>query len=244
MYVSITAEWDGSLSTFEDISKEMYGTTRYQNTEIWIELDISPTWYFSGADQVYFGLAKVQCSEYAEGRLGKTDEDYTPSSKFSVAPTKSSYRYLYNNKYAEETIFPTDPKTYQRRILNPEIFRDKMYIKLDLNNFGTTTWTDFPFSRSSKGDAVTWGFDVHVFVVGEWKVKDIAEIPEDYGRDPMIERGFGDYLVAILGDPRTQFWLLLGAFAFIGLILALFAPWVLIAIFGMVSAFRGGRRKK
>ena len=245
MYVSITAEWDKSSSRLKS-EKEEYGHTRYQDTSVWIELDLSPIWYFEGSDQVYFGLAKVQCSGYAEGRLGKTDDDYTPTSEMSVSPTESSYRYLYRQKYAKEQVTPTDPKTYKGRVLNPDIFTDKMFIKLDLNYFGTHSYQDMFGAKYSKGDAVTWAFDVHVFVVGEWKVKDIAEIPEDYGRTPMTEYGWTYYLAKMLGDPRTQFWLILGMIAIVGLFLAVFAPWVLIAIFGMISAFRGrgGSKKK
>jgi len=243
MYVSISAEWDEG-GTFK-WDKESWGSTRYIDSEVWIELDISPTWYFSGADQVYFGLAKVQCSEYAEGRLGTTNEDYNPTSTFSVAPTKSSYRYLYRGKYAEEEITPTDPKTYRGRILNPEIFVDRMFIKLDLNNFGTQGWGDALFGYSFKGDVVTWGFDVHVFVVGEWKVQDVSEIPTEYGRDPMEEYGWSYWLTKMFGEPRLQFWLILGIIALVVLFLAIFAPWVLIAIFGLVSTYRGkGSRKK
>jgi len=246
MYVSISAEWDeGGTYKWE---KEKCGETRYTNTEVWIELDISPTWYFSGADQVYFGLAKVQCSEYAEGRLGKTEDDYTPSSTFSVAPTKSSYRYLYNEKYAEEQVTPTDPKNYKGRVLNPDIFRDRMFIKLNLNNFGTESSGDPFFGFHFKGDVATWGFDVSVFVVGEWKVQDVAEIPDEYGRDPMRELGWSYYVARFLADPRGQFWLILGLFALLFLFLVIFAPSVLLTIFSLISIWtsrsKGNRKKR
>lgn len=242
MYVSITAEWD-ELSGLEFGTYEWTDNVRYTNTKIWIELDISPISYFEGADQVYFGLAKVVTSDVAKGRLGKTDEDYTPTDRFSVAPSSgTSYRYLYHSKYGTTQFTPTDPKTYKGRVLNPKIFGDKMYIHLDLVNFGTQSWTDWTGSISSKGDAVTWGFDVHVFVVGEWRVKDIEEIPTDYGREPQTQYGWSYYLARFLANPRGQFWLIVGVFALIILGLSIVAPWVLVALFGMIGAFGGKKR--
>lgn len=243
MYVSITAEWDdvGSWITSK-YEAEWGGNTRYTNTKIWIELDISPIQYFEGADQVYFGLAKVVTSDVAKGKLGTTEEDYTPTDPFSVNPSSgTSYRYLYHSKYGTTQFTPTDPKTYKGRVLNPEIFGDKMFFHIDLVNFGTQYWTEW-LSGNRKGDAVTWGFDVHVFVVGEWRVKDIEEIPEDYGRDPMTQYGWSYYLARFLADPKGQFWLIVGVFALIFLFCVVACPWVLVALFGMIGAF-GGKKK-
>lgn len=244
MYVSITAEWDKSSSAYSNVW-EKSGNTRYRNTKIWIELDISPIWYFEGADQVYFGLGKVVTSDVAFGVLGKTDDDYSPTGKFSVTPeSRTTYRYLYYSKYGTTQFTPTNPKTYQGRILNPKIFGDKMYFHIDLNNFGTDRWGN-PFTGyNSKGDAVTWGFDVHVFVVGEWKVQDIEEIPDVYGREPMEQYGWGYYFGRMLADPRTQFWLIVGAIALIFLFLAIFAPSVLIVIFSLLTVWTSRSKRK
>jgi len=242
LYISVTAEWDSSTTVWTK-DKEEYGDTRYQNTKIWLKLDISPMWYFEGADQVYFGLGKVVCSDVTAGKFGETDEDYEPTGKYSVVPASTTtYRYLYHTKYGTAQFTPTNPKTYRGRRLNPEIFGDEIYFNVNLANFGTHAYRDVLQAKHAKGDAVTWGFDVHVFVVGEWRVQDIEEIPTDYGREPMVEHGFTYYLAEMLNDPRLWFWGLLALGAVIFLFLAIFAPTALFAIFGLFGMFKRDKK--
>ena len=230
MYVSITAKGD-SGSGFTNLE---YQNKRYQDTKVWIELDISPTWYFEGTSQTYFAIGKVVCSDFTYGKLGEDEGTYTKTAKASVAPeSKTSYRYLYYQNYGKAgQLKEFDPNSYKGRLLNPSLFTDKVYMKLDLNNFGTE-YTQFPLPVK-KGDAATWGFDVHVFVVGEWKVQDIEEIPEDYGRIAQEERS---WLELLLIDPSFKLWSFLGLIALGFLLLAVFAPGVLLAIFGLVGMF-------
>lgn len=230
MYVSITAKWDGG-SGFTNLE---HMNQRYQNTEVWIQLDVSPTWYFKGAPVTYFAIGKVVCSDFNYGKLGEPEDTYTKTAKASVAPeSKTSYRYLYYQNYGKAgQLKEFDPHSYQGRILNPSLFTDKVYMKLDLNNFGTE-YIQFPLPVK-KGDCATWGFDVHVFVVGEWKVQDIEEIPEDYGRIAQEERS---WLELLLVDPRFKLWSFLGLLALGFLFLAIFAPGVLLAIFGLIGMY-------
>lgn len=137
-----------------------------------------------------------------------------------------------------EKAIDIDPFTYRGRQLNPEIFVDKMFLNVNLANFGTQYDTYLDFSTLMKGDAVTWEFDVYVYVAGEWKIKDISELPEEYGRTPMVNYQ-QSWITGMLTDPRFQLWSFIGLIALVILILAIFAPWVLFAIIGL---FKSGRK--
>jgi hypothetical protein len=70
--------------------------------------------------------------------------------------------------------------------LNPNLFRDSVYTRFTLDNFGTESWAS-GVSAFAKGDVVTVGCDVHVFVFGEWTVPNEDDINwDDYGRLPQI----------------------------------------------------------
>ena len=89
---------------------------------------------------------------------------------------------------------------------------------------------------------MTVGLDVDVFVIGEWKVKDVQELPDEYGRSAKAGGeglGLGAALMAFLSSPEGRLWVLLGLAAAVFLILAIFAPWVLISL----SYMFGGRRR-
>ena len=230
MYVSITAEWD------EEAWWYLHGTgevdnRRYQNTKLWIQLDVSPIWYFEDATEVYFAIGKVTCSDFAWGKLGKTEEDYEKTIWASVAPeSEGSYRYLYYQNYGKAgQVDEFDPHSHQGRILNPSLFTDKVYMKLDLNNFGT--FYDIVYGK--KGDAATWGFDVHVFVVGEWKVQDVEPIPDGFGREERLQKS---WIQLLWEDPRLPLFSFIALIAIIVLALMIFAPWVVFGTIGMLRS--------
>jgi len=243
MYVSMTAEWDAFVFDWTAGQGESYNQ-RYMDTEVWIELIVNePSWIFEGQPRTYFALGKIQCSDFAYGVLGKSEDEYTPTPKCSVTPESTSWVYLYHQKYGSGGMkTPRDIFTYQGQVLNPNIFTDDMFISLKLNNFGTEYWTSWG-TVYQKGDAVTWGFDIHVFVVGEWKIKDIADLPDTYGRTPKEEVTAGPFLwlEGIINDPRFAIWSFVGFMAVILLIFAIFFPWVLFALgsFGKQAVGKG-----
>lgn len=252
LYVSVTCEWD-SAGAWVPTWKTEVGNQRYRDTEIWIELDLAQNFFvFEGSPTPYFAISKVKCSKFATGKFGHEDnffnwekglglvaepEEYTPTNLFSVVPESTSWMYLYYDKWGQEKVTDIDPFTYRGRQLNPDIFVDKMYFSVNLANFGTQYEAYFDLSNLYKGDAVTWAFDVYIYVVGEWKIKDISELPEEYGREPMVTYQ-QSWVTGILSDPRFQLWSFIGLLALGVLVLAIFAPWVLYSIFGMVGSLR------
>jgi len=239
MYISITCEWDDKPFDWTTGQHEVFNQ-RYRNAKVWIELSINkPSWIFEGQPQTYFAIGKVTCSDFAYGKLGTTEDDYTPTPWISVTPESTSWLYVYYQKYGSGgQVTDIDPFQYQGRILNPELFTEKVFCQVGLNNFGTQYEAYWDLSTLEKGDAVTWGFDVHVFVVGEWKVKDVAELPDEYGRTPKVVYE-ASWFTALLQNPSFQLWSIIGLIALIVIVLAIFAPSVLYSIFSIAN-----RRKR
>ena len=237
-YFSISAEWD-KYNHFLYLDEE-FNDKRYRDTKIWFEFNLAPIWYFEGADQCYFSIAKIRVSDIAfGGKLDEKREDTTASDNLRVTPmSKASILPIYYNPYgvAGERA-EKEPNVFRGKTLNPDLFTDKVYAYFTLTDFGTEYWTEWGgLVKHWKGDVVTVGFDVHVFVVGEWKVQDIQEIPEDYGRTSKTGEGgftFLEQLARMFASPDFKIWFILGMIAVIVLALAIFAPWVLFSLFGL-----------
>jgi len=239
-YFSISAEWD-KLDVIYSTDRE-YMDQRYSNTQIWFEFNLAPIWYFEGTSTCYFSIAKIRLSDISlTGKLDNQDETeasqqvrVVPMSSGSILPIYYNAFGVANDRAEKEAYVFKDKK------LNPDLFTDKVYAYFTLADFGTKYWMELGgLVKHWKGDVVTVGFDIHVFVVGEWKVQDIQEIPEDYGRTSKTGAGgftFLEQLARILAGPEFKMWFILGIIAIVLLVLAIFAPWVLFAIFGLLKS--------
>jgi len=237
-YFSISAEWDKGNHLSH--KSEEYHNRRYLDTRVWFEFNLAPIWYFEGSDTCHFSIAKIRLSDIAlGGKLGEEREDTDASEKIRVSPMSTgSILPIYYNPYgvANERA-EKEPSVFRDKKLNPDLFTDKVYSYFTLADFGTKFWSEW-LNWKWKGDVVTVGFDVHVFVVGEWKVQDIQEIPDDYGRTSKTGQGgftFFEQLARILSGPEFKIWFILGLIAIILLVLAIFAPWVLFGLFGLLK---------
>jgi len=238
-YISFSGEWDGDESLWRAIP--ILGTRQrnyYSNLEIWIEFDLTPTWYIEGGGTAYFAIGKIQVSDVKKYAKDNNDHELTAETELSFLPeSEGASLYVYYGLWGVGGA-ESEAYKYQGKALNPALFTNKVYAKLTLNNFGVTNWYDFPVVKT-KGDAIVLGFSVTAFIIGEWDVKDIQNIPEDFGRT--TKTTMPPSLMDYLSDPRIQALLTLLAMAGFFLIIMLVAPGVLIAI---VAIFMGGRKRK
>jgi len=222
-YVSIASDWDSGPSLFD--GRDEAQNRRFRDAEIWVEFDIRPVWYFeANPNRTYFAIAKVELANYKEGSIDSThrwsDEQFDDMRTTPESP--GSILTLYTSPFGDDSL-PSDDHFvayyYSGSKLNPLYFRDKVYAHFDLNNFGSSE--KGTISLVAKGDAVTMGFTVTQFVVGEWTVKDVNDIPfDEYGKHTKIERGgaiwLGDLFKWIadgINNPLT--WIGLAVFGFL-----------------------------
>lgn len=232
-YVSLTSEplWDEVESvSFPD---HITGRNSLSDVKVWFELDLSPVWYFEGAERAYYAIAKLHVSDLAKGGVlkdGKAAE--TANSECRIATNERAILPLFYNLFGTqgETI---ESYKYRDQQLNPELFRDKMYTYLQLDDFGVTSWWDY--GTWYRADSISIGIDVHVFVIGEWMVQDIQELPDEFGREAKTG-GAGFAFGAWFADPLNR----LIIFALIGLILFVLVVVFIPGIFTVISVlFRG-----
>ena len=233
-YVSINCEWDG------DGGKEApdLGSNYFTNQEVWIKLDIEPTWYIDGQNMAYFAVAQIRLADQVvyggltlDGNQGWTR---TQDGGVSVSPESiQTPVFIFDNAFGGENYEEKQAEEYQGRKLNPAYFKDEAYICLNLERFGT--WSEAVFGIppwNHKGDVATWKFDVVVFLFGEWNVQDVQEDPDIYGRFQRASLGV-DFLDIFLDN----LWWIIPVAAIV--LLVMYAPWVLMAIIGLI----GGRRR-
>jgi len=233
-YISLSAGWDSGPGI--GVTDETDSWDRYRNVEIWFELDISPVWYFEGqTEQPYFAIAKIEVSHYKQ--------DGSPR----VAPMSSgSILTIYSKPFGSSAdIAPgeNDIKRfcYQNTTLNPIYFTDKVYAKINLEDFGCSEWFDLS-GWHAKGDVVTIGFTVTQFVVGQWTVKDLGNIPDDYGRMSKIGLLGIPFLESLINWLQNPFNLAaLGAYGL--MIVAVIVLVILVALFGPSIITRWFRRR-
>ena len=233
-YISLEAGWDSGPDPL-NLADEAQNR-RYHDTEVWFEFDLKPSWYFEGADRAYFAIAKLKLQHVKVATQDIAGNQLAPNPSLDFSPESAgSILFIYNEPFGLQRSTTEEEFTafyHQARTLNPLYFRPQVYSYITLHDFGTIEWFDWGWW--AKGDVITLGFQVTQFVVGEWRVKDIDEIPEDYGRKakaggaglPDWVQGLSDWLAGI--SPWT--WLGLGTFGIVAIVVV--ALVVLVFFFG------------
>lgn len=242
-------KWYFSISS-EPVSKEIPGVGAFHSTarnsltdvRVWFQFDLAPVWYFENQTSAYFAIAEARLNNIQIG-MKQTDGTIRKNAEERVLPMSAgSVLPIYYGLYGSEANrAEKEPYSYQGKILNPNLFTSRVYSAFTLADFGVDAWVG-PFSPEYFSDVVTVGVDVNVFVIGEWKVKDVQEIPTDYGRDSKTVT-YPDWLGQIFNSPEGR--LLIVAIVAVGLflVLAIFFPWVIILfmqIFGGNKGRKGG----
>ena len=218
-YLTISAEYD-SGPDFWRLDDEAQNR-RYRNTEVWFEFDLQPVWYFEGTQAAYFAIAKIELYNVKTTAKDMAGNIHQPRTDLSFAPeSPGTLLTIYLTPFGED-LAPNDEQLrrfyYHGTGLNPQYFRDKVYTYIALEDFGTEDWV-YAFGMGAKGDVITLMFKVTVFVVGEWVVRDIRDLPESYGRMAKtgkagfdIGKAVADALAAAgqwLSNPLNQLWVL------------------------------------
>ena len=147
---------------FEDYENQM----RYDDAEVWLKMEVGPSWYFEDAENVYFGLGYMELAELTQAN-GQDNSllEVIPESKWAAFDVYDSLGGIQEGADAPAT----QAITYQGKLLNPEVFRQEWYTKFTLSDFGCYDYS--MLDGSYKSDSIQFKILVHTFVVGEWIVK-------------------------------------------------------------------------
>jgi len=251
-FVSISYEWDSDAEAYSWDGWNAVGK-EYHNAVVWFKIDLSSlNWYFKpvndsvpAPNKVFFGIAKIVPQHVYRYLLKRDDNivnnDASKVSKIRVTPMSAgSVMPIYTDFMGSEAP-AVSASQLEGAELNPSMFRKAVYTNIILNDFGAQAYNTGAwgaFGTKVYGDVVTYDFNVHVFVVGQWLVKDIQQVNNDYGREGRYDVSLGP--LSPLGDliKNPLFWLATGIAALIAV--AVFAPTALIAL---AEAFRIVRHK-
>ena len=242
-YVSFSAEGSGGAGLFAGTgeyppqNQYVNGENSYQNLKVWVEFDTEPTWYIQGQGTAYFAIAKVQKIDAPIYKAKDTSgNSLNPRSSVSVSPESPGVPMWLSYEPFGGVSQTRDPFFYQGKELNAAYFTNKTFMSIAFNRFGLYGDWNTPGNILSgvwcRGDVATLGFDVTVFVIGQWNVKDIQDNPDDFGRFVKTDSstlGILSWLTA----PSTLAWLIP---ALIIAAIFIFAPWLIVAL---IALFRG-----
>jgi len=173
---------------------------RYSSTtEVWLRMEVGPSWYFEGADETYFGLAYVELADIAQAE-GHEDPimDVIPGSKWAAF---SIYHSLGGSM--ESVISPVEQaQSYQGQLLNPEVFAQEWYIPVTIDEFGTFGYN--ALAGGYKTNSVQLRMLVHIFVVGEWVVQPEIEHQIETPHESETYRDWMQQLGDWLSKPTTK----------------------------------------
>ena len=243
-YITISAEWDsGPDWTNTDEAQCRF----YRNTEVWFEFDLQPAWYFEGAQSAYFAIGKIELYNVKTSGRDAAGNIVPPREGLSFAPeSPGSILTIYLTPFGDPA--PTADQFrqfyYHRAALNPQFFRDKVYTYIALEDFGVKDWWE-PFVLKAQGDVITLMFKVTQFVVGEWVVKDIRSLPDEYGRMAKtatvgfdIGKALSDFFAGAgqwLSNPLNQLWLLFIIIVIVIIVITILNPGVWSALIYTLS---------
>jgi hypothetical protein len=243
-YVTLNGEWNSAPSWLggetEAPMPAVPGITTsnsYKNLEVWIEIDMTPMWYIEGQGKAYFALGSIRLDKnvFQAPLLDMKGNTADKRGDVSVSPVSApSPLFIFDNPwgasgsgYEQKTVYE-----YNGRQLNAQYFKDKAYVKLNLNDFGVYSGYSLSIPPVwTRGDVVTFAFDVDVFVIGEWTVQDIQKDPAAYGQFQKVSAP-ADWLE---WGYENLWWII--PVAIIVLIIFV-APWLLVVI---ISLFTGRR---
>jgi hypothetical protein len=250
-YLGFSAEWEGGLRDIpllgggygEAPPQPVYydGDNSYNNLEVWLKIDTSPTFYYQNADATYFGIGKVQLTNAVE-YVGQTNQyggllssnKVDPRQGVSLLPeSEASTLFLYDAPFGDAGSARTTSYSYQGQALNANIFKDEYFLKVDFNKFGVyggAGWTApfyVPTNFWCRGDTAVVCLEVTVFSIGEWKVQDVQDDPDNYGRFTRTDQST-DIMSWVTANWGWIFPLL------IFIVVLLFAPWIFTFLISLV----------
>ena len=220
-------------SGWSPFADQCYTPRRYHNVKVWFQISLVSPAYFKGANNTFFGIGKIELKNIEIIALDKNKVAVMPDAEGTPLPL---YLAPFNKPYN-----PPSPPSFEGQELDPNVFTHTVYTYIRLDDFGeqrTLAWANQ--LDKAEGDVVTFQFEVHVFVVGEWIVKNIDEVPKDYHASPVINdywylgKGWGDTLAGFFSNPLTIFWGTLIGIIILLVILAVFFPETLFMLINLI----------
>lgn len=236
-------EWEAA------VKNALVGTTKdYGGAKLWLKLVPRSFVYFTeNPDQVFFAPAYIGLAEDVswtglnkDGSTKPNDLDIIASQDL-IPKAQGEVVGIYYERGGGDVLTEDTLLSYQGTTLDPEIFRNEYWMRIDLLSFHPLSWYDWGIFHNWKFPSAYMKFVVYLFVVGEWTVYfKTSEVPALNPHTPIMHiTDISGAIFAWLTNPWTLFWLFgIGSFIILVLLLV-FAPGLLT----VVAVALLGRRK-
>ena len=222
----------------------------YAGTKLWIKLVPRSFVYFKeNPDQVFFAPAYIGLAQDVswvgvnkDGTIIQNDPDILKSQDL-IPKAQGEVVGIYYTRGGGDIMTEDTLLSYQGTMLDPEIFRNEYWMRIDLTEFKPLSWYDWEIWHNWKFPSAYMKFMVYVFVVGEWTVYfKTGEVPTLNPHTPILHvTDILGELAAWLTNPWTLFWLFGLGSLLILVLLIIFAPGVLTVIASWFFSRRKGK---
>lgn len=226
--------------------------TDYAGTKVWLKLVPRSFVYFTeNPDQVFFAPAYIGLAQDVtwaginkDGSIVLNDPQIL-SSQDLIPKAQGEVVGIYYQRGGADVLTENTLLSYQGTTLDPQIFRNEYWMRIDLLSFHAINWWDLGIWHNWKFPSAYMKFVVYLFVVGEWTVYfKTGEVPTLNPHTPIV------HVTDVLGDffgwltnPWTLFWLFGLGSLLILVLLIIFAPGVLTVIAVLLLGRRKGGGK-
>jgi hypothetical protein len=237
-------EWEAHPSP-GDLSPDK----NYAGTKLWLKLVPRSFVYFTeNPDQVFFAPAYIGLAEDVswtglnkDGSI-KPDDPEMLSSQDLIPKAQGEVVGIYYQRGGGDFLTEDTLLSYQGTTLDPQIFRNEYWMRIDLLSFHAINWWDWGIWHNWKFPSAQLKFVVYLFVVGQWTVYiKTGEVPTLNPHTPIVHiTDISGDILAWLTNPWTLFWMGIVGSLLLIVLLIIFAPGLLT----VVAVALLGRRKK
>lgn len=195
-----------------------YTNTNYGSSELWLKLIPKSFVYFSqNPDSVYFAPAYIALKEPVayggvtkDNTVVKVDPEMTAYEDISPESTGAPLG-IYYTRGGNDIGLESKLLSYQGANLDPAIFRNEYWTRINLGTFTPKTWGTPNINYGYKYPSAYMHFMVDVFVVGQWTVYyKTGQIPALEPHTPVVSYDFfsllGEGISDWFGNPFNQLW--------------------------------------
>jgi hypothetical protein len=216
----------------------------YAGTKVWLKLVPRRFVYFKdNPDQVFFAPAYIGLAQDVswagitkDGTKVLNDPDIEKSQDL-IPKVGGETPGIYYQRGGGDVITEDTLLEFQGTTLDPEIFRNEYWMRIDLMSFHPLTWWDYGIWHNWKFPSAYMKFMVYLFVVGQWTVYiKTGEVPALNPHTPIMVTGnpLGDLFAGILNwlaNPFNQLWVLLIIIVIVVIVVSIASPgvWTVLA---------------
>jgi len=168
----------------------------YGGTQIWIRLVPKNFVYFKdNPDELYIapayiGLNAIEYATYDKNKQMIVNDPDAASMIDLIPKARGETLGIYYARGGAPTNLEDRLLSYRGVELDPQVFRNEYWIKIELLRFAPKSWFDYQIWHNWKYPSVQLEFTVYVFVVGRWTVYlREGEVPSLEPHTPITQTG-------------------------------------------------------